>query len=206
MNRIDIMVDLETLGVGECPPLLQITAIPFSLTDENENFKGLEYNRVINIENINSINGKTLKWWFNTDKELLADLVNGVVGEGKIDTVSEAESVRLFVDFINKLKHHYKDAEVYLWGNGILFDNRILSNKCKCYGYEYPIFYRNDRDVRTISELAALKLGMASTEDFRKSIENTGRPHNAHDDVLYQIKCVQKAYEILMGNREDFWN
>lgn len=199
MDRIDLMVDLETLGKGENPQLLQITAIPFDLTDETKDFSGMEFERFIDIGISDCINGDTLKWWLNTNRELLTDLVNK-------GNTAESVAVFDFIEYIQHLQHKIDgDTPVYLWGNGILFDNRILSEKCKQYDWAYPIYYRNDRDVRTINELAALKLGMSSAEDFRKSIENTGVEHNARDDVLYQIKCVQKAYQVLMGTKEDFW-
>lgn len=195
-SRIDLMIDIETLGTGEDPALLQITAIPFDLTDDSRVFNA-EFNVVIDIEKLENINGKTLKWWLNTNKELLTDLINGKVGD-RIE--SEGVAIYHLIDFINKLK-----GQVYLWGNGILFDNRIIAGKCEKYGFDYPIFYRNDRDVRTINELAGFKLGLKSAEEFRDYVgktymtEGEFTKHNARDDVLYQIKCVQTAYKVLQG-------
>ena len=67
------------------------------------------------------------------------------------------------------------------------------------YGLEYPIFYRNDRDMRTIVELAAYKTGFPNSNSYQKSFPNYGTLHDAFDDVKHQIKVVCKAFSVLQN-------
>ena len=192
VDRIDIMVDIETLGRGESPPVFQIAASAFDIKtgDIIDNI-----NLVADITKNNNIEGDTLVWWLNTNKELLTDLLN----QGKKSELDEKGIVEGFCHWITQLvsKYNLGSKDVYLWGNGILFDNRIIWHKCKEYGIEYPIFYRNDRDMRTILELAAMKTG---TDDmtYKNNIPNIGTAHDAFDDVHYQINVVCKCYKDLM--------
>ena len=92
----------------------------------------------------------------------------------------------------------FTSKQVFLWGNGILFDNRIIKNKCKQFGFEYPIYYRNDMDVRTILEMAVFKEGLADQIAFRNTVEHIEPAHNAAIDVKNQIRDVCCAYRALM--------
>lgn len=68
------------------------------------------------------------------------------------------------------------------------------------YGIEYPIFYRNDRDMRTIVELASIKSGVKTEKEFR----TVSRPedyveHDGLDDVKAQIYVLSKAWNIILN-------
>ena len=68
-------------------------------------------------------------------------------------------------------------------------------------GLDYPIFYRNDRDMRTIIELACHKLGIEEKE-FKEQNKNSELvAHDAYDDVRWQIDLVSKAYNILIAQQ-----
>ena len=77
-----------------------------------------------------------------------------------------------------------------------MFDNRIISEKMKSYDMEYPIYYRNDRDMRTIVELAAVKTGITVNE-FLNEHKLTIRAHDAYNDVCSQIKICSEAWNIV---------
>lgn len=191
-KRIDIMVDIETLGKGDNPPVFQIAACAFDIAT-GEVLK--VFNTFADIRTFHNIEGDTLLWWLNTNAELLKDLLNKGCENGN----TEEDIIAQFVNWVNCLADIYgvDPDKVYFWGNGILFDNRIISGKCRQYGVTYPIAYYSDRDMRTIVELASKKKGFSDDREYKKTIENSGVAHDALDDVRYQIKVVCQAYKDL---------
>ncbi len=186
--RKDIMVDIETLGTSTDATIFQISAISFDIKT------GVYYsafNKVANIEDNCYLraDGSTLKWWLNTNKELLSELLNS--GTGSTEELLE--------DFYEWLKSQSEDMkDVYLWGNGILFDNKMIQCQLEDEGLGYPIFYKNDRDVRTIVELASMKLGISEKELKDQFNDESLVVHNALDDVKYQIELVVGCYSALI--------
>lgn len=191
-KRIDIMTDIETLGNGKNVCIIQLAAIAFDI----KTGKYIDtFNYLVDISETKnlSIDGDTLKWWLKTDKDLLSKII--LSGKKPI-----SEVLILFNDWIKCLP--CEDKSKYLWGNGILFDNRIIQEEMLKYQLEYPIFYHNDRDVRTILELASLKEGI-SEEEFKKKHENKNLvKHNALDDVKYQINIVVECFNLLTKKQQ----
>ena len=186
--RTDIMVDIETLGTKTGATIFQIAAASFDITTgevkDTVNLTGdiAKYDTL-------AVDGSTLKWWLDTDADLLKTLLSG-------GTLTEKELLTSLLSWMYAQAPDNKD--VYLWGNGILFDNVKISDLCAKHDVSYPIFYRNDRDVRTILELASLKSGLTEKE-LRASVQaENERKHDAFDDVMFQIRLVQKCYEIVM--------
>ena len=180
--RIEIVGDLETWGKDGDTALIQIAAVAFDI-DTGEYLS--EFNELCDISKSKIlVDGSTLKWWLNTDKELLTRLVNS----GKDD---EETVVRHFYDWIVALKSEY---EVYFWGNGILFDNKIIQAKMAQYGLQYPIFYRNDRDLRTIVDIAESKFGVNVHEVCASPDQEK---HNAIDDVKHEIDVLCWCWKAL---------
>lgn len=192
-NRIDIMVDIETLGNKMDSTIIQLAAMAFDI----KKGKTLhEFNQVADIEkNENRINvtGSTLEWWMRTNKELFSELLNS--GE-----YSSEDLIRAFHNWIKDIKRIYGEGETdfYLWGNGILFDNAMIRHQMESLKLEYPIFYRNDRDVRTIVDLAGAKSGLSEKELKSKFNDELLVAHNAFDDVVYQIGLVSGCYNMLI--------
>lgn len=188
--RKDIMVDIETLGTTKGSSIFQIAAMSFDITT-GKVFD--EFNMVADISNYElNVDGSTLKWWLNTDKELLSKLLNNP------NCVSEGVMVNSFKMWIESSLT--EDTQVYLWGNGILFDNVKLQDVMTKYGLKYPIFYRNDRDLRTLLELASLKSGKNENE-LKDLVTNEDEvKHDAYDDIKFQIRLAHECYKIIMSN------
>lgn len=186
--RIDIMTDIETLGTKSDSTIIQIAAIAF---DMNTGKHVATFNETVDIEKDGFLNvdGSTIKWWLNTNKELLHTLLSN----GKH---SSEEVLEMFHKWIMRLK---EGNDVYLWGNGILFDNKMIQHQLENNCLDYPIFYRNDRDVRTIVDLASKKLGITEGELKKRFNDDSLVEHDAFDDVKYQINLVKGCYEILIG-------
>lgn len=198
MTRVDIMVDIETLGTKSDSTIFQIAAMAF---DINNGVIIKEFNMIADIEKNErplQVTGSTLKWWLKTDKNLLFDLLHAG------DRSSEA--------ILNHFYHWIKGfgispddmSNVYLWGNGILFDNKMIQHQFELLGLDYPIHYKNDRDMRTLLELASLK-EQVSEKVLKDRFTNLSlRHHNAYDDVRYQINVVTCCYKIVTEDSMPF--
>ena len=189
-ERIDVMVDLETLGTDFNAVVFQIAATGF---DINTGETLATFNELADISNLEkedgTIDGGTLKWWLDKDKELLASLID------KGDTYTVRGLFEEFHRWLTLL--HVEYELVYLWGNGILFDNAIIRHKLENYGLDYPIFYRNDRDVRTVFELAQIKTGETVDEMYDRIYDKELVAHDAMNDVKNQVALVTECYRIL---------
>ncbi|SNS22653.1 protein of unknown function [Anaerovirgula multivorans] len=184
-SRTDIMVDIETLGNKPDSNIIQLAAATF---DIRTGYVGRIFNECANITMNETMKttGSTIKWWLNTNKELLQDILNR-------GSMSSDDLVRCFCRWLNE-----QEGAVYLWGDGTLFDNNLIRTQMENLGLKYPINYRNDRDVRTILELAYTKVGK-TREQFLARYENNNA-HDAIDDVLHQIEIVTDCYNILTND------
>lgn len=181
-TRIDIMCDIETLGKDGDTAIFQVSAAAFDIKTGSII---CTFNEICNIGGGKIfVDGDTLKWWLNTDKELLSKLLN----QGNC---SEKWMVEYFHSWIENLQKKY---DVYFWGNGILFDNRIIKAKMESYNLKYPIFYRNDRDLRTLVDIVTTKYGIDVNKECQ--VENTEK-HNAMHDVEHQIRVATLCWNKL---------
>lgn len=187
-KKINIMTDIETLGVQANSTIFQISASAFNI-ETGEIIDSFNKFADVSKSTLNA-DGSTLKWWTKTNPELFAQLLN----EGEL---SPEELVFEFHGWLTQFTED-KDNDVYLWGNGILFDNNMIRTQFENVGLKYPIFYRNDRDVRTIVDLCANKLGISENELKAKFDDESLTAHNAMDDVVFQVNLVSYCYNKLV--------
>lgn len=191
-GQVHVMLDIETLGTESDTLIFQIAASKFDIkTGEiRENF-----NVIQNIDVIKSatINPSTLLWWLETNPMLLRDLLAKKGGKVSDDILLEFKE---WIDFIQDILAD----DVLLWGNGVIFDNRFIREQMMVRGLEYPIKYKNDRDVRTILALAADKLGVSEASIKERLKDDRLTEHHALDDVEAQVKLVSYCYNVLIGN------
>ena len=191
-GQVHVMLDIETLGTESDTLIFQIAASKFDIkTGEiRENF-----NVIQNVDVIKSatINPGTLLWWLETNPVLLRDLLAKKGGKVSDDILLEFKE---WIDFIQDILAD----DVLLWGNGVIFDNRFIREQMMVRGLEYPIKYKNDRDVRTILALAADKLGVSETSIKERLKDDRLTEHHALDDVEAQVKLVSYCYNVLVDN------
>lgn len=180
-DRVDVMVDLETLSVESNTQLLQVSALAFDIDNGQELFT---FDHVIDIshEKAMQVSGSTLAWWLKTDKDLMATLVQRGIEGGE----DEATVLKQFSLFFETLKKIYPGVPIYLWGNGINFDNRILREKMD----PYPISYQNDRDVRTLVDIYCTISGKDYYHYLKPKFLAGKTAHNALDDCRAQAEMV----------------
>lgn len=187
--RIDVMTDIETLGTNADSTIIQIAAIAFDIKTGEEIAR---FNKVADIsknERPLNVSGSTLQWWTNVNAELFKELLHS----------GEDSSEDVLLHFYAWLKGLSDDPRnLYLWGNGILFDNKMIQHQFESLGLTYPIFYRNDRDVRTIVELTSHKTGLSEKALRDRYYDENLVAHNAFDDCINQINMVVNCYKELM--------
>jgi len=193
-KRLDIMVDLETLGRDPQNPVIQIGAIAFDVVTGAKYSEFVEY--CILDAKVTPINPDTYKWWLDTNTILLQDLLKRGLDSG----ITEAQMFERFVKWIEKTAkaNGIAKGDVHLWGNGILFDNYIIRGKCEMYGLKYPIPYQNDKDVRTIVDAYCTKAHMTRNEVVILFKNASGLvQHDAINDCQIQINMVRHCYTTL---------
>lgn len=187
-NRIDVMTDIETLGIGANSTIIQISAVAFDIKTGEQLAHFDEIADVSKNERPLDITPSTIEWWLTKHKNVFIDLLSR-------NGSSTEDVLRNFHTWLTELADDTKD--VYLWGNGILFDNKMIQHQLESIGLNYPIFYKNDRDVRTLVDAASVKLGITEKEFKDRYNDESLVAHNAYDDVLYQINLVVGAYATL---------
>jgi len=191
MARVDIMVDIETLGTDNNAVITQVAAVCFDITTGVVSEK---FNTCLDIETYPEfhVDAGTLKWWLKTNPQLLADII--LRGEDQAH-----KTLREFRDFILAAVK-VGGREVYLWGNGSVFDNTILTTNFKLMKITWPLRYDADRDMRTILDMALMKTGL-SKGDVIKMFEDAPdvARHDAMNDVLFQIRVTCWAYDQLIN-------
>lgn len=188
--RTDVMVDIETLGTSKGSAIFQIAAVAFDITTGQIKDKTNVFGDIAMYRDL-QVDGATLKWWLETDAELLRKLLSDERAK------PEVEMIIAFLRWIHGLSEDGSMKDVYLWGNGILFDNAKISDLCDKVGLNYPINYKNDRDVRTLLELASLKSGISENQLRDEAQSEDDTLHDAYDDCLRQIRLATRCFNII---------
>lgn len=195
MKKTHIMTDIETLGLRNDATIIQIAGIAFDI-ETGEHISEFDMVADISKNEHMEVDGGTLKWWLDTDADLLKTLLN------ERGTVSSDDLIREFHSWMISLSNHPNYEDLVLWGNGPMFDNMKLKINMERLGLEYPILYKNDRDVRTILDLASAKTGLSESEIKGLIDSHDIREHDALDDVVYQIRLVNYCYiELVSGKK-----
>lgn len=170
----DIMVDIETLGVKPGCVIMSIGAVSFNPKKLGSVGQKKFY---ANIDPQDSISRGfhtekgTVEWWKKQSEEAKQHLIEN---RQPIETV-----VTDFIDWWRKQKGEK------IWCQGANFDAPLLEAVFEKLELKAPWKFWNVRDTRTIYDMC----------DFNPySIKREGTYHDALDDCLHQIKCVQTAW------------
>ncbi len=180
--RIDVVVDLETLGTDpKNSPVIQIGAVAVLDTKIEDSF----YSLSCGVVNFKDADVRTVEWWLQTNPHKLAE----ILASGNNRT--EEDLICRFMDWLTDLNSEY---DVFLWGKGPEFDNSFLKAKCEKYNLHWDLSFRNDRCIRTIGDF--------HTAFHLKEPIEMGEAHDAYNDALYeaqmliQVREEMKKYEI----------
>lgn len=176
LNRIHMMMDLETLGLSTRAPISQIGACYFDIATGE--VKGtMEVN--VNLRSYEQSpigfhpDPSTVLWWLQQPRAARNSVFNQFLSE----EVTRA---------INHLSEFMYGADV-VWSHSS-FDAAILSEYARRLNVRLPVAYRDFLDVRTLVRVSGLDLS---------TISPVGVSHTALSDCIYQAKCVAAAKALL---------
>ena len=136
---MNIMVDLETVGVRPTSGILSIGAIPFDLDGVMQD----PFYRRIDLDDSIvlgfTMDDSTMKWWDSQDADTRNEAFNG--SEGVRDAITD------FAAYLRKY------GSPLIWGNGADFDNVLLNNHFLALNIEQPWQFYNNRCFRTLKAL-----------------------------------------------------
>lgn len=143
MKKVNVMLDLETVGTSPGCGILSIGACTFQDNlDEpvvRKLFRvGIEFDSLSKAGFVSD--SFTLAWWENQSKEAYDVAFGG--------TTPIAKALVEFSQWLDSLK-----CEPVVWGNGADFDNAILAFTYTKMGMVLPWKYKNSRCYRTLKEI-----------------------------------------------------
>lgn len=185
-NAVHISLDLETAGVSNRAPIVEIGACVIG--------NALVYRRQISLwsnEQVGLVPEKeTMEWWDKQDPALRAEVFSG--NAGLHDVLMEFKGVVT----------HWCEGDLdraVLWGNGVGFDNAILKHAWELFE-SWPFNFRNDMDLRTLKAVTPVNiLGEAHKEFMRSALSVADRPHSALSDAIYQGQLIGAALDYLLN-------
>lgn len=198
ITGIDLMIDLETMGVRPGAPILSIGAVLFDPRG-HDTWEGLRKRallRLVDIEDAvkysRGVEGGTLKWWLGQSDSAIKRLVDG-------SQVSLGNALKDLYTYAYDRSASSSVGEAYrslplasfIWAKSPDFDLKMLEEAAIAVGTRHPFFFSNYRCVRTAQDLA-FPDGPDTLPHF-----NEGVHHDAADDAVAQALMVQACYRAL---------
>lgn len=152
IKTLHIALDLETLDTKSTAAILSIGAA-FIEPDLSTVHVFPSFYAQVSIEDAmkhGTVNPNTLHWWFQQE-----DKVRKEISNASINTLAKAlEDFTAWIRMIeNRFNYNGDTVQLYLWGNGVDFDNAILANAYKAIGEEQPWGFRSNMCYRTLKNL-----------------------------------------------------
>lgn len=174
---VNIMLDLETFGVGNEAAPISIGAVAFDKDTILDRFhvgitpESCEQRKL-------TISASTIGWWLDDERR---DAWHAWQALEKVD-------LWLALDGFSAWCAPSAYTEIIMWGNGSTFDNIILRSAYAACGMEYPAKFWNDRCYRTVKGLAP-----------EVKLQRVGVHHSAVDDAESQARHLQELWRHLGG-------
>lgn len=185
-EQVNVMLDIETCGLGEDAALLSLTMIAFKLGEEEE---VSSYDTTVDLTSCYMagmhFDTDTQAWWMKQDP--MARLV--LTSADKRRSIQQA--MKDAYDYLAALAEEY---ELVMWCRGTDFDFPKLEYGIRRFvGKTLPYRYWNKRDVRTYCHTFNVHSG---------DVPFVGVKHSSLDDCRHQIRQVQEAYKVLCHLQE----
>ena len=165
----NVMVDLETLDTQPSAIILSIGAC---LVTHGE--PSVPFYRSISVDSCVDAgmteSASTRKFWDNQPAEARAVFTDP----------NQIPVIQALGDFAEYLRS-FGSGSVRVWGNGSDFDNVILADAYRRFGFDLPWRFYNNRCFRTVRKL----IGAGMVEPERQ-----GTYHNALDDAQHQARIL----------------
>lgn len=179
-SRTDVMIDIETMGLGTNAPILSIGAVAFRAGGRG---LGSQFHQGISLED-SMAHGRrptasTILWWLQQGDAAREQVRQRCESSGTLNAALLA-----FSAWIESLPD-----TVYVWGNGANFDIAILEQAYLDSGLRTPWGYRNVRCFRTIMAEFGLET------DWVKPLV----AHDALADAEAQARTLQNCMRRMKG-------
>lgn len=185
-KKLAVMVDIETLGLGDDAVIIEIGAVMFWRTPGGACELGDSFFMPVKMskgQDDRVIDAGTLCWWTGdaARAEYFLEHVARESGE-----VFLSYALDRFFRWILDLgyDHSMGRDEVEVWAKGD-FDLRILKHAAKSRGLTVPWAYHQARELRTVLKWAGVQGTSADTA------------HRALDDAKRQVELLEVAEGIL---------
>jgi len=170
MNHV--MIDLETLGSTPGCAILSIGAVEF---DPVNLALGKAFYGVVSLQSCLakglSVEASTFYWWMKQSEQ-----ARNAITEWTFNIDQALMSL-----------NHYLPADCYVWSHGSSFDLAVLSVAYERCGQVKKWAFRNERDTRTVLDLAGMKMGQAEGA------------HHALNDAKHQARVIMQALRKIHG-------
>jgi len=168
-----VMLDLETMGNGPYSAVIQIGAVEWGpgFVREEGAFS-CNISLVSCVEAGLKIEPRTVMWWLGQSELARKSLTTPL-------PITLREALQLFSKW-------YPGEDTVIWGYGSGFDNTRLREAYYVVDENCPWSYRDDRDVRTLLDLAGQPDALR-VERFDS--------HNALADAVFQAKVCSQLLE-----------
>jgi hypothetical protein len=175
-----LMLDLETLSLGDRATVTAIGAVVFDL-------ETVHYGELIlptvqpQIRMGRTVRWDTVVWWLEQEEAARKE-----VAVKDHDRVSVEKALQ-------QLTRLYRDNEIVeVWGNGSNFDVSIMDTLYADYIQVPPWTYKQVRDLRTLASLVPKADTLMPAKD-----EGAGVKHSAIDDAYRQAIWAQRMLKEL---------
>lgn len=166
---MDLMVDIETLGTDRNSA---ICSVGWAVFDESQVVTSwvvrMDWNEQLH-EFCRRIDPNTLRWWLEQTPAAQSHLVHMGV---------EVRTERLHELLQETIRHNNIKT---VWANGPGFDLKLLDDLFTNVGRPTPWAYRQERDYRTMRDIARL---------WGINVDSVGIAHNAEHDAINQANLV----------------
>lgn len=178
-----LMIDLETTGFKVGCKVLSLGAFGF---DKNGN--QVEFYRRFAIDPQEEAgltdDASTMDWWQRQDPAARAEAFGG--------TTDPATGLGEFRQWFLENFSTSKYDNFRVWSCGLDFDFPILQNFMRTFGYNFPWFFWNQYDYRTVKNLFPAI----------KADEGNIAKHTALEDAKAQMRGLRSFYTHLYGARK----
>lgn len=200
-DTIDIMLDVESLGLSNKPVLAQLSAVAFKISD------GVtlgEFNKMIKPQSgvkvglscagLDSKGGTCLDWWLTQDDATFKNVIVRALLEGEdLPVVLSA-----FSNWVEEMKQANKTKTAKVYGNGPAADCVWVRSAYEACGLKAPWMFFDDACVRTYVDIGRRVFSF----DPKKEIPFVGDKHDAIADCKHQIKYVTAIYNKIQGAKK----
>lgn len=172
-QRIDVMLDIETLDTKPSAVILSAAAVTFTEAEGVRDICRVTFDLQEQFSRGRTVSQSTLLWWMEQSDDARAVAFTAVNRQPV-----EHALTRLF-DFANGFTHYY--------ANSPSFDMVLLGSLAYDFNKPVPWSYRDCRDVRTLRAVAEIE------SDWQPNEPITGPAHDPVTDCLWQIALVREA-------------